>query len=174
MNSLTDQNNSGCDACEFDENLSLLRGMEAFAALPLEAQRAYAYMCERVRYQTGDDVFTQDATDDKAYLVISGSLQILRDTGEGESGCGLYKAGDFIGGMALLADIRRLFTLRALEPSVCLIMPRKKMLTDHINNPETSMRFMRAIANRIVAWEERLLQSGVCADTERHAGISLI
>lgn len=162
MNSSINQGNV-CETCEFDKNLELLRNLSVFAALPLESQRAYAYLCRRVRYQPGNALFRQNDMDDKAYIVISGSLSLFRESSDDsaditESAHGTVETGQFFGGLALIADIRRLFTARAAEPTVCLVLPRKKLFTDLMQRPEIASQFMQGIANRVVTWEEKRLQ----------------
>ena len=163
--------------CEFDENLELLRGLGVFSGLPLEAVRAYTFLCDRVRYQPGELLFNQDDTDDRAYLVVSGSFELFRtdgDTGK-QQVLATYTEGDFIGAMALLTDIKRIFSLRAADAAVCLLLPRKKILTDLVSNPEVASSFINAIANRLVKWEERILQQEGCDEhTPPTVGISLI
>ena len=168
--------NADSPACQFDQNLEHLRGLRVFSSLPLEAVRAYAFLCERVRYQQGELVFAQDAADNKAYILLSGSLELVRQNDEGEEQIySQYSEGDFIGGMALLSDVRRIFSLRVATPSVCLVLPRKKILTDLVSNPEVANMFISAIAERIVKWEERTLlhaESKNCKLPD--VGISLI
>lgn len=174
MTSSTSQDNV-CEACEYDKNLELLRALPLFSGLPLESQRAYAYLCRRVRYQQDSVLFHQDDMDNKAYIVVSGALHLFRNDGEGEYTCGGVTEGRFFGALALMADVRRLFTARAAVPTVCLVLPRKKLLTDLIQKPEIAAQFMKGVTDRIITWEEKRLQRAECATVpETDITISLI
>lgn len=176
--SLSTNQDNVCEGCEFDKNLELLRDIPLFSALPLESQRAYAYLCRRIRYQTNDTLFRQEEVDDKAYIIISGTLHLYRKTAadpESTVPCGSIEAGQFFGAMALVADVRRLFTARAATPTVCLVMPRKKILTDLIQKPEIAAQFLKGLTNRVIAWEEKHLQKQQEGDSSAtELSISLI
>lgn len=160
------------NTCELDTNLALLRGNPLFASLPLEAQRAYAYLCKRVHYQTGEFVFRQGYTDNQAYILMEGQLEIIRENENIEQVYGTFIQEELIGSLALLANVRRLFSLRAVERSTCLLLPRKKLLTESSNNPEVAHAFVTAITERIITWEEKMLHNAT--DIPQTAGISLL
>lgn len=164
--------NSGC---EYDANVELLRSISIFRELPLDVIRSYAYLCERVRYMPGEFVFRQDERDSNAYIVVSGTLEAMREADGQVHSCKQYVAGDFLGSLALLAETRRLFSLKAADPAVCLVLPRKKLLVDVQSSPEVAVRFMQALCKAVVEWEENILRSAPCCqEGSPEVGVSLI
>ncbi|MFV0422424.1 cyclic nucleotide-binding domain-containing protein [Oleidesulfovibrio sp.] len=165
----------GNSGCEYDANVELLRSISIFRELPLDVIRSYAYLCERVRYMEGEYIFRQDERDSNAYIVVSGVLEAVREVEGQVHSCKRYSAGEFLGSLALLAETRRLFSVRAAEPTVCLVLPRKKLLVDIQSAPEVAMRFMQALCQAVVEWEENILRNTPCCKEDSpEVGVSLI
>jgi CRP-like cAMP-binding protein len=77
----TGQADAAC--CEYDADVEMLRAIPVFSELPLDFLRAYAYLCERIRFQEGEYLFRQNERDSRAYLVVSGTLEAVRETDSG-------------------------------------------------------------------------------------------
>ena len=125
MSSFT-ENNPGSKSSEFQENLEILRQMDFFSALSLEALKLFAYLCTREKFKVGDFLFHQDDNDGNAFYIISGKAELLRQDEGGDSNLKQYSEGEFLGGLALLGDMRRLFSLRASTDMTCLVLNRDK------------------------------------------------
>ena len=79
MNSNTEKNEDGATS-EYQENLNILRQIDFFSGLPLEATKVFAYLCIREKFKSGDFLFQQDEEDEQAYYIISGSARLLHVT----------------------------------------------------------------------------------------------
>lgn len=163
------------DTCEFKENLEILRQMDFFSALPLQALKVFAYLFTRENFKPGEHLFYQDDTDGKAFYIISGTAELIRKDESGETVLGEYEAGEFLGGLALLGDMRRLFSLRAVSNMTCLVLQREKFTKALKQFPELTPRVLESMVARIRSWEERLLldRNGLCEECRRRAGVSL-
>lgn len=175
MNSSMESQSNSDNVCEYEANLTVLRELPLFREAPLDAIRALAYLCRRMRYKAGDTLFNQGDEDHQAYYVLEGELDLLRD----DCVVGGYAKGVFIGGLALLADARRLFSLRARTPVYCIVLSRKKTPTDPEKAAAFLQAFSRATTQAVVDWESSLLRSlekegkGVQCST-MHLGVSLL
>ena len=89
-------------------------------------------ICDRFvseRYAAGTTIVEQDEPGDKFYIVVRGSVAVSRKSpGEAERPLRVLQDGDFFGEIALLEDVRRTSTVRALVPTLLLALPRPQFL----------------------------------------------
>lgn len=173
MSSFTE--NSSDKSCEHERIIETLRSIPHFSDLKLEALKVVGLMCNNMNYQPDSDIFVTGDNDDKAYYIVEGVAEVIRKTDEGEVIVGVMEQGSFIGALALLADVKRLFSLRAKTPLKCLVIPRKR-LAQVLSQPGTGFdAFLRNIASSIVSWEDTLLRSGSCKENSLGTtGVSLL
>ncbi|SDB08435.1 cAMP-binding domain of CRP or a regulatory subunit of cAMP-dependent protein kinases [Desulfonatronum thiosulfatophilum] len=154
MNSSTVVNSS---ETEFDQNLNALRNISFFSELGLQPLKALAYLCKRIRYRPDDYIFTQGDLDTQAYCLLSGAARVIRDEDERQVVLRVLETGAFIGALSLVAQTKRLFSLQAVEPTLCLVLPQKHFLNLVSKSPDLSANFFKALYRSLYRWEEELL-----------------
>jgi len=81
------------------------------------------------RYAAGTTIVAQDEPGDKFYIVVRGSVAVSRRRpGEAVQPLRVLEDGDFFGEIALLEDVRRTSTVRALVPTLLLVLTRPHFL----------------------------------------------
>ncbi|KPJ77446.1 MAG: hypothetical protein AMJ54_08050 [Deltaproteobacteria bacterium SG8_13] len=175
MNSNSGKNESGASS-EYQENLNILRQIDFFSGLPLEATKVFAYLCSRESCKPGDVIFEQGDEDDRALFIISGQARLSQQTDNAETTIRHYREGDFIGRMTLLGQIRRLFSLTATSEVVCLVITREKFTKALEKFPDLVPKFIDVLVHNIYRWEKRFLKTrtGDCKDCMKIAGVSLV
>lgn len=170
------EKNSERPSSEFQDNLNLLRQTYFFSGLPLETLKVFAYLCTRQKYDPGEYLFRQDEEDGQAFYFIEGQAELKRDDAGNPRRIRSYAAGDFVGGLTLLSEMRRLYSLTAIEPSICLVLNREKFSKALEQFPEVMPRVFKAVANSIDHWEERFLTdvADQCGGCLEKLGVSLI
>jgi CRP-like cAMP-binding protein len=150
--------------------------MDFFSALSLEALKVFAYLFTREKFRPGDHLIHQEDNDGKAFYIISGTADVVREDEIGETTLGGFGKGEFLGGLALLGDMRRLFSVRAQTDLMCLVMTREKFTKAIEQFPELIPRIMETMVKRIRLWEKRLLleHGGLCEQCRKKVGVSLI
>jgi len=164
------------DSSEFRENLEILRQIYFFSGLPLESLKVFAYMCTRESFKPGEYLFRQDDDDGQAFYIISGKARLVHTDEGGEEMIRDYDTGEFLGGMVLLGNMYRLFSLKAVTDVTCLILNREKFSTTIQQFPDLMPRIIKSVVGGISAWEERFLVSRVegCKVCRKKVGISLV
>jgi CRP-like cAMP-binding protein len=155
MNSL--EESSLGPSCEFQENLNLLRQTYFFSGLPLESLKVFAYLCVRERLAAGEFLFRQGEDDHQAYYIVSGKARLERSENGRANEIREFGAGAFIGGLTLLGETRRLYSLRAVEETVCILLGRDKFTKAVQQFPEQMPRIIRIVVRSINDWEDRFL-----------------
>jgi MFS family permease len=89
---------------------SLLEGIPMFALLPTRVLEKLSRDLVPMSFSHGTDVVSEGNVGDRIYLVASGQVDIIK---RGES-IAVMRAGDFFGEIALLRDIPRTATARAM------------------------------------------------------------
>ena len=164
------------DTSEFQENLEILRRMDFFSALSLQALKVFAYLFTREMFKPGDYLFHQDDNDGNAFYILSGTAEVVRKDESGEFSLGKYGEGEFLGGLALLGDMRRLFSLKALTDMRCLVLSREKFTKAIEQFPDLMPRVLETMVDRIRSWEERLFidKDKLCDTCRKKVGVSLL
>lgn len=161
-----EENKTHCDMgllgpCELDQNLEILSRVPVFSGIPAQRLKVYAYLSRRARYDPGEFLFRQGDRDNKGYIVISGRVQMIREYSEQSLILKVIEEGEFFGGLALLSDIRRLFSARAMEAVECLTVDRESFQKLVVQFPEVAVKSIDMMIRRIVEMEERLLAKKV-------------
>ena len=175
MNSYSEEREQGLPG-EFQENLGFLRQIEFFSGLPIETVKVFTYLCSREVFKQGDCIFSQDDDDGQAIYILSGTADLVREEPSGETIIRSYRADAFLGGLALLGSMRRLFSLKASSDVTCLILTRMKFLKAMEQFPELWPRVAGAMVGSIRQWEERVYEhhakhSEACL---KRVGVSLL
>ena len=147
--------------CELSEHANVLRGVDVFSSLPMERLKLLAFLSKRVSYGEGEFLFRQGDLDPHGYILISGVAEVMREYETHSLILARLQAGDFFGGLALLSNIRRLFSARAVENLDVLRIDRESFQKIMIQFPEMGIRVVDAMIQRITEFEEKLFRTHV-------------
>jgi len=103
-------------------------------------------------FQAGQIIVTQGTPGQAFYLILSGRVEIVRD---GQS-LGAFGPGDFFGEMSLLDQAPRSATIKALEPTLCMMLSSwdfKALLEQH---PSIAVKLLEILSRRLRVADERL------------------
>jgi len=173
--SLLERNNS-TPSSEFQENLELLRQIYFFSGLPLETLKVFAYLCTREKFKQDEYIFSQNEDDGQAFYIINGTARLERQDNGKTITVGDYKAGKFIGGLTLLGETKRLFSLKSVTETTCLVLSRDKFSKTMKQFPDLLAKICNAVAKSIDIWEERFLsdRADQCGECLNELGVTLI
>jgi CRP-like cAMP-binding protein len=170
------EENSLAASCEFTENLNLLRQIPFFSGMPLESLKVFAYLCTREKFRPGDHLVRQAEDDGLAFYIISGRVAVERREGEQTIVLRTLEPGAFLGGLSLLAESPRLFSLRAETEVLTLVLGREKFTKAIRQYPDQVQRILNAVVEAIGAWETAFLanRAEACAACLPNLGVSLL
>lgn len=131
---------------------------EFFARVPIFANctpeeiAAIASVAQESHFEPGQIIVTQGTPGQAFYLVLSGRVEILRDG----TSLGAFGPGDFFGEMSLLDQAPRSATIRAIDPTQCLMMSSwdfKALLERH---PSIAVKLLEVLSRRLRVADERI------------------
>ncbi len=127
----------------------MLRRVPLFAGVAPAKLKLLAFTSDRVSYGTGDVLFHQGDPGDAAYVILAGKAEILADSPTGQIKIAEVEFNSIVGEIAILCDVSRTATVRAVTPLEALRIRKEhflKLLTDF---PEMTIEVMRVIADRL-------------------------
>jgi len=175
MNSYTEKNEEA-QSSEFDDNLRILRETRFFSGLSLEALKVLAYLCTRETFKQDDYLFSQDDDDGRAFYFVSGKVKLTHRHDSGEMDIRNFEKGDFLGGLVLLGHMRRLFSLKALTDTTCIILTRDKFTKVMEQFPEQMPKVLKSLIDSLRIWEQHFLSDHEkwCETCLYKIGVSLV
>ena len=170
------EKNNLTPSSEFQENLEILRQTYFFSSLPLETLKIFAYLCTREKFRQGEYIFRQDEDDGQAFYFIEGQARLERTDNGKTTEIRDCKTGEFLGGLTLLGETRRLFSLKSATETTCLVLNRGKFLKTMEQFPNLFARICNAVAQSIDNWEDRFLadRGDQCGECMGRLGVTLI
>jgi CRP-like cAMP-binding protein len=173
--SLSEKNKS-TPSSEFQENLEILRQIYFFSGLPLETLKIFAYLCTRENFKQGEHIFRQNEDDGQAFYIIEGKARLEREDNGDTTIMRECESGDFLGGLTLLGETGRLFSLKSVADTTCLVLNREKFAKTMAQFPDLMMKICKAVAHSIDTWEKRFLtdQGDQCGECMGRLGVTLI
>ena len=149
------------ERCELDQNADIISGVDVFSSLSRERLKLLAFLSKRISFREGDFIFRQGDSDDRAYIIVYGSVHIMREYDSYSIIVSTVHKGDFFGGLALLSNISRLFSARATEATEVLLIESESFRKLMLQFPEMAIRVMDSMVKRITQFEDKLLKTHV-------------
>jgi len=103
----------------------------------------------RRRFATGETIFTEGEPGDVAYVVESGSVSIFKQVDEHEVELGRIGPNGVFGEMALIDGEPRMAAARALDDTVCLVIPMSALRAQLGKTPELVILVMETLLHDI-------------------------
>lgn len=141
-----------------DEVAAVLASIPMFQHLGRRQRARLAQHFCRRRYRTGDVMVRQGDTSMSFYVVLSGSVRIIRQS-EGTDGVEIVEEGpgSFFGDMGVIDDLPRAATVIALEPTECALLAKWDFQRELAGDSGIALALVSVLNARIRALEERLL-----------------
>jgi signal transduction histidine kinase/predicted CoA-binding protein len=126
---------------------NFLRKVSLFADLPEEDLTRLCEMIEEVHLAAGQELFAEGSPGERAYVIQSGELEIIKASGNRPVLLAVRKSGDVIGEMALLEDAPRTATVKARSDAILYAIHQEQF--ERLLN--TSPTASRVLLNTVLA-----------------------
>jgi CRP/FNR family transcriptional regulator, cyclic AMP receptor protein len=103
----------------------------------------------RRNLKKGETVFSQGSPSDCAFIISSGSVEIIENTPEGQKVIGQLTENEIFGEMGLIDGKPRSATVRALEDSVVYIMSKINFDKLAREKPEALLPILKVLSGRL-------------------------
>jgi CBS domain-containing protein len=125
---------------------AFLAGFSPFDALPPAELATVAASAVERSYAAGESALIEDGTPtDHLFVVRSGSVELLHQSEVVD----ILGPGELFGQPSLLTGLAPAFTVRAREPTICLLIPREQAITV-FTEPAGAAHLARTLRSRLV------------------------
>lgn len=142
-----------------NEEVELLRNIPLFAKLEPSKLKLLAFTSERITFEAGQVLFRQGDAGDAAYIIVEGSSDVLVESPDGELRVAQLGRNDFVGEIAILCDVPRTATVKAVERTVTLRISKELFFRLVTEFPEMSVEIMRELASRLEHTTQQLREA---------------
>lgn len=125
-----------------------LRSIPAFAHLERGKLKLLAFASACLTHAPGDFLFHQGDPGDSVYILIEGRAEVIFDTARGPRVVAELRANDIVGEIAVLCDVPRTASVRAIGPLRTLAVNKDVFFRLVTEQPEVGLDFMRLLADR--------------------------
>ena len=138
------------------DEVERLRLVPLFGNVASAKLKLIAFTSQRLSFKAGHTLFYQGDPGDAAYVVLSGSADVLVDSGSGENKVATVGPNSIIGEIAILCDVNRTATIRANSNLDVLRIDKDQFLALLAEFPEMALQVIRVIADRLSQTTEEL------------------
>jgi CRP-like cAMP-binding protein len=131
------------------DEVERLRLVPLFCNVASAKLKLLAFTSKRLSFKTGHTLFHQGDPGDAAYVVLSGSADILVDADGEEIKVANVGPNSIIGEIAILCDVNRTATVRASAPLEVLRIDKDQFLELLAEFPEMAIQIIRVVADRL-------------------------
>ncbi len=131
------------------QDVELLRNIPLFAKIEPARLKLLAFTSERLNFQEGQSLFQQGDIGDAAYIIISGSADIIVNSPNGPLTVASVGENDFVGEIAILCDVPRTATITATSQLVTLRISKDAFFQLVTQFLEMAVEIMRVLAQRL-------------------------
>lgn len=132
-----------------NEEVELLRQIPMFQKVEQSKLKLLAFTSERLTFQPGQVICEQGEPGDSMYVIVAGDADIIVNMPDGPlKVAGLHK-NNFFGEIAILCDIPRTATVKAVTELVTLRITKDLFYRLVSEFPQMTIEIMREIAARL-------------------------
>jgi CRP-like cAMP-binding protein len=131
------------------DEVELLRRVPLFAKVSPAKLKLLAFTSDRVTFGADQVMFNQGDQGEDAYVVLSGTADILVNLQSGQVKVAGVEPNEIVGEIAILCDVVRTATVRTVTPVEALRIRKDQFLTLLVEFPEMAIEIMRVLADRL-------------------------
>ena len=139
--------------------VDLLRRIPLFAKIEPTKLKLLAFTSERLVFEAGQALFHQGDVGDAAYVIISGTADVLVDSPGGEIRVASVKTNDIVGEIAILCDVPRTATVRASAHLETLKISKEHFWQLLMEYPTIAVEILRVLADRLTKTTAELTEA---------------
>ena len=131
------------------DEVELLRRVPLFAKVSPAKLKLLAFTSDRITFGADQVMFNQGDQGEDAYVVLSGTADILVNLQSGQVKVAGVEPNEIVGEIAILCDVVRTATVRTVTPVEALRIRKDQFLTLLAEFPEVAIEIMRVLADRL-------------------------
>ena len=127
----------------------VLKQIPMFREVELGKLKLMAFASERIRYAPGEFIVQEGDSPDAVYVVLSGTVEVLRNGPQGPVRVATLRDGAIVGELAVLCDSLRTASIAAVGEVWMLKIEKSIFLDMMMHSPQLAMAVNRELARRL-------------------------
>lgn len=137
----------------------LIQKVPVYRRLSNEDRAELAAVCRVQEYDRGDLVFGEGEPADDFFTVVEGRVKVIKGTPDGKMVIlEIFGPGDPVGAVAVYEDLPYPATAVALEPTICLRLPKTDFYELLESRPSLVRGLLLSLTHRLVLLTNRLAE----------------
>lgn len=132
-----------------NDEVELLRRVPLFADISPAKLKLLAFTSDIVSFGAGRILFNQGDQGDAAYVLLSGSAEVLIGEPSVQFRVDTIETNAIVGEISILCDVARTATIKTLEPVTALRIRKEHFLKLMVEFPEMGIQIVRVLAERL-------------------------
>ncbi len=141
------------------EELEVLRNIPMFANVEPKQLKLLAFTSQRLTFGAGHDLFRLGDMGDCAYIIISGEADVLVEKEGTEVAVAKVGKNELIGEIAILCNVPRTATIRAVTELTALKIPKDLFFRLIAEFPDMGVQVMCELARRLHRTTQQLTEA---------------
>lgn len=137
----------------------LIQRVPIYRRLSEQDRAGLAKVCHVETYDRGDTVFTEGDPASDFFTVVEGRVKVIKGTPDGKMVIlEIFGPGDPVGAVAVYEELPYPATAMALEPTICLRIPKTDFYGLLESRPSLVRGLLMALTHRLVLLANRLVE----------------
>ncbi len=133
-----------------DASAEILAGVWLFQNASKESLEKLAAFAFNRTYKTGDVIVEEGQTGNGVYVIAEGKVEVIKGMGSASpQRVAVLDQGEVFGEMALLDELPRSASVRALEDTTCVGIDRWLFINQLMKDPQVAITMMQVLAQRL-------------------------
>lgn len=134
---------------QLNDEVEALRRVSLFSGIEPAKLKLLAFTSERVNFAKGQSLMRQGESGDTAYLILSGTADVMVNSGAGPVKVAEIGRNGFVGEMAILRNQPRSATVTAASDMTTLKITKESFFQLVQDSPRIAVELMRILAQRL-------------------------
>jgi CRP-like cAMP-binding protein len=140
------------------QDVEVLRNIPLFSKIEPARLKLLAFTSEHVEFADGEIVCRQGELGDAAYIVLEGEADVVVNTPDGPVTVARLGRNDIVGEIAVLCDVPRTATVRAVGRLVTLRISKDGFFQLLMQFPQVGVGIMHELASRLIHTTQQLTE----------------
>jgi CRP/FNR family transcriptional regulator, cyclic AMP receptor protein len=138
------------------DTIQFLQSVSLFKDLDRQHKNVIAKTVFERSFQPGDVIVKEGEMGLGVYMIREGKVEVVQRAGDKERMLTTLRKGEVFGEIALLIDVPRTATVRAVEPTTCLVLTAWNFRAELQQSATMANVLLKAVARRLADADKQL------------------
>ena len=144
---------------QLNAEVEMLRRIPLFSRIEPAKLKLLAFTSEHMTFKEGQVLMRQGEVGNEAYVLMDGRVAVTVDSPQGEIVVAELGDNELIGEIAILCDVPRTASVKALGEVKTLLIRKEQFLQLVSQFPQMGIEIMRSLADRLSATNQELAEA---------------